>query len=241
MSKTGHSKHSHAPITGMQHTPRKGASKCFVCGKTTQTLAELMAHMRTEHMVERDWLECTLCGCPVRDMRLHHQACHRGMPRPPGPDRVQRFYYPKADGEFTATKSRLNKRWQSGEYFSEKMQRMMHYRSSWELSIIQVFDTAPAVTSFTAEPFSIPYVHGVRPARYIPDFHVRFTDGTNMILEIKPQNQCTYAINLAKWQSAQAYCKQHGFIFRVWTEGMIKKLRRIARNPNDLTCESMCV
>ena len=77
--------------------------------------------------------------------------------------------------------------------------------------------------------------------RYFPDFYmkVRQKDGTTkkFIIEVKPKAQCkepvknpkrrtrkwlnevfTYAVNQAKWKSAEEFCKDHNMEFKVLTE-----------------------
>jgi hypothetical protein len=70
---------------------------------------------------------------------------------------------------------------------------------------------------------------------------IKFRDGTSLIVEVKPQNQCDNELNKAKWVAAMQYCQQHGLLFRIWTEVMISKLTKIGHNPMDLTETVMCV
>jgi hypothetical protein len=76
---------------------------------------------------------------------------------------------------------------------------------------------------------------------YHPDFLIKLTDGTKTwveLIEIKPSKQTrkplpwgkgrsiklanyeaeTYAVNVAKWESAIALCEKEGWVFRIVTE-----------------------
>ena len=72
---------------------------------------------------------------------------------------------------------------------------------------------------------------------YVPDFVITYIDATGQkhaeLIEIKPSSQtkpefarkrtdqAQVAINYAKWEAANAWCKQQGVIFRVITENDI--------------------
>ena len=79
-----------------------------------------------------------------------------------------------------------------------------------------------------------------RVHRYFPDFYIKVKESTGrikkMIIEIKPKRQCSppakpkkqtkgylreafeYAKNQAKWEAASEWCKDRGYIFKVFTE-----------------------
>ena len=111
------------------------------------------------------------------------------------------------------------------------------YRSGWELTFMTFCDTNKSVLYWASESFSVPYRHPFtgKPTIYIPDFFVVYQNkyGKQIaeVVEIKPKKQSlieskvasakdrmVVAINHAKWQSAMAFCKQHGYTFRVITE-----------------------
>ena len=79
-----------------------------------------------------------------------------------------------------------------------------------------------------------------RVHRYFPDFYIKVKESTGrikkMIIEINPKRQCSppakpkkqtkgylreafeYAKNQAKWEAASEWCKDRGYIFKVFTE-----------------------
>jgi|TARA_R110000803_G_C11715641_1_gene287519 hypothetical protein len=111
------------------------------------------------------------------------------------------------------------------------------YRSGWELTFMIFCDSNDKIISWASESMAIPYRHPItgKQHKYIPDFFIVYQDRLGKvkaeIIEIKPKKQSiieskvasakdrlTVAINHAKWQSANAYAKSQGLIFRVITE-----------------------
>ena len=111
-------------------------------------------------------------------------------------------------------------------------------RSSWETRVMYEFDTNPAVIAWASEEISIPYINPFKGPNvrslYIPDFLVQYIDANNQIrtelVEVKPfkeslmaeakstRDKYTVAVNMAKWQAANAFCKAQGMTFRILTE-----------------------
>lgn len=112
------------------------------------------------------------------------------------------------------------------------------YRSGWELKLMGYLDLHEEVVQWSSEEFSIPYRSPVdnRIHRYFPDFWVKRTDGTVVVIEVKPAVQAEppkqpkrmtrryvnevfeYGKNQAKWKAAREYCADRGWQFEVFTE-----------------------
>lgn len=111
------------------------------------------------------------------------------------------------------------------------------YRSGWELTFMTFCDNNKNVLYWASEAIVVPYRNPFtgQPKNYIPDFFVVYENKRGQkiaeIVEIKPKKQSliesrkasakdkmVVAVNHAKWQAAMAYCKQHGYTFRVITE-----------------------
>ena len=120
------------------------------------------------------------------------------------------------------------------------------YRSLWERKVMVYCDKNDAIIEWGSEEVIVPYLSPMdgRIHRYFPDFYmkVRQADGSTkkFIIEVKPKSQCkqpvknpkrrttkwfnevkTFAINQAKWKSAQEYCKDQGMEFKIFTEDHI--------------------
>jgi hypothetical protein len=112
------------------------------------------------------------------------------------------------------------------------------YRSGWELKLMGYLDAHEEVVQWASEEFCIPYRSPVdnRIHRYFPDFWVKKTDGTVVVIEVKPASQAEppkqpkrmtrryvnevfeYGKNQAKWKAAREYCSDRGWQFEVFTE-----------------------
>lgn len=113
------------------------------------------------------------------------------------------------------------------------------YRSRWEQKIMAKFDVSSEVIAWASEEVVIKYFSPVdnKMHRYFVDFLVVNKDKKVTLIEVKPHAQtllpesksgkskkrhveevCTYIVNQAKWEAAEAYCKAKGWTFRVVTE-----------------------
>lgn len=116
------------------------------------------------------------------------------------------------------------------------------YRSSWELRFLRWCDNNPGIISYSSEETIIPYRCGTdnRLHRYFVDFKIKVKtkDGRTQtyLVEVKPKGQTqppkypgkqtkrylteamTFIKNQSKWEAAEEYCKQRGWIFKVITE-----------------------
>lgn len=116
------------------------------------------------------------------------------------------------------------------------------YRSSLELAFMNFCDKHQNIVGWSSEEIVIPYrdpSRGNKVHRYFPDFLIKKQDGDkvkSLMVEIKPSSQLRppirksrvtkryiteayeYARNEAKFEAAEAYCKQRGWKFVVLTE-----------------------
>lgn len=115
-------------------------------------------------------------------------------------------------------------------------------RSLWERRFCKYLDTNKNIVRWSFESIKIPYISPMdnKIHFYIPDFLIeaKTNDGNveTMVVEIKPKKQTkqpeknnkhkktilmeniTYAVNVAKWEAANKYCKENGIIFKILTE-----------------------
>jgi hypothetical protein len=110
------------------------------------------------------------------------------------------------------------------------------YRSSWEQVFMNFCDNNPNVVNWGSEVLRIPYRNPITKKNtiYIPDFIVSYVDRNGRphteVIEIKPlkesvmerarspRDKIMLAINMAKWQAAQAFCANNNMVFRLVTE-----------------------
>ncbi len=119
----------------------------------------------------------------------------------------------------------------------------IRYMSSWELDFNKHLDTHDSILAWASEEIKIPYIKPTdnQLHHYYPDYYVKYIDKHGVIkeeiIEIKPAKQLkapskkgrkkrstlaveqvTYAINISKWQYANAWCKKHNIKFKLLTE-----------------------
>ena len=135
-------------------------------------------------------------------------------------------------------------RWAQGIFVPKSPEKYIgknkpKYRSGWELTFMTFCDSNKNVLYWASESFAIPYRSPLdgKIHQYIPDFFVVYENKSHQIkaeiVEVKPKSQTSLTeaktrhdklhaiVNQAKFLSATAYCKQHGYVFRVISEDSI--------------------
>lgn len=103
-------------------------------------------------------------------------------------------------------------------------------------------DNNPHILRWCSEEIKIPYIKPTdnRQHFYFPDYWIEYMNKEGQVIqeivEVKPlaqtkppttrgkkqttilYEQTTWAVNLAKWQAAAAWCQARGIVFRVVTE-----------------------
>lgn len=124
-------------------------------------------------------------------------------------------------------KKRRKGRYHRGEYTSTKSGSIFHYRSGWELKIMQFLDADPKVESWSYEKIVIEYVSNIRTKkkrRYYPDFYVTYSDGHSEVIEVKPSRKLKQRIVEKKIEAAKIWCSEKKIEFRIITEKQMKEL-----------------
>lgn len=120
-------------------------------------------------------------------------------------------------------KKETNKYYKTGYIFSNKLNRNIYYRSSWEEKYILYLDANNAVLSFQEEPFRISYYYK-QIRNYIPDFLVEYKKGNKEVIEIKPKCYLKNNKNRKKFSAAREYCKSINVNFKVITQDYLKRI-----------------
>lgn len=119
------------------------------------------------------------------------------------------------------------KRYHTGVYVSTKTGQHCKYRSGWELKYLVWLDSDPNVIDFGYEALKIPYVSNLRTGKlrnYLPDFFVKYFDGTSQVVEIKPKRKVMQATVQKKLKAAEGWCKANGSTLVILTEVDLKAL-----------------
>ena len=136
----------------------------------------------------------------------------------------------------------INKMKYKGDYTK------IHYRSNWEKFYMNHLDNHPEVLWWNSEECVIPYFSNAdgKKRRYFMDFHVKFKNGQEFLVEVKPHKETqepqkpakltatakkrfmnevyTFQVNQDKWKAASALADKRGINFRILTENGLRKL-----------------
>lgn len=114
-----------------------------------------------------------------------------------------------------------------GEYTSVKTGQVCKFRSGWEEKYMVHLDADPHVVFWTYEQTVIEYLSNIRTKkirRYYPDFYVKYQDGHEEILEVKPKRKLEQATVKKKADAARQWCSDRGMNYRILTEIELKDI-----------------
>ena len=118
-------------------------------------------------------------------------------------------------------------RYHRGDHLSSKSGMKFKYRSGWEEKFMSYLDSNPDVDTWTYEQTIIEYVSNIRTKkvrRYYPDFYVKYLDGHEEIIEIKPKRKLQQKIIIKKTTAAEEWCASRGMQFKIMTEVQLKEI-----------------
>jgi hypothetical protein len=118
------------------------------------------------------------------------------------------------------------------------------YRSMWEKWCFKWCDENSSIKSWSSEEVVIPYLYDVdkKYHRYFMDLKITYNNNKTVLIEIKPEKQTlppvypgrktkaylneglTYVKNMNKWTAADAFAKDRGWTFQIWTEKHLEKM-----------------
>lgn len=125
-------------------------------------------------------------------------------------------------------KNRKRRGYHRGEYTSSKTGSTCRYRSGWEEKLMVHLDADPQVLTWTYEQTIIEYVSNIRTKkirRYYPDFYVKYQDGREEIIEVKPKRKLAQRMIIKKINAAKAWCESRGIKFSIITEVQLKEMK----------------
>ena len=128
------------------------------------------------------------------------------------------------------------------------------YRSHWEKNVMIFLDDNEGVAEWNSEDFIIPYYYDVDKKwhKYHMDFWIKFTNGKQLLVEVKPKKQTeppktknprskrslneafTYIKNRNKWEAAQELAKDNGLHFEIWTEDDLTRMGILKKTPGKI-------
>lgn len=112
-------------------------------------------------------------------------------------------------------------RGKQGAFHSKKMNRWIPTGSRYEYIRLFQLENDPSVIWFDRCADRIPYFLNGKARRYIPDFVVRYEDGSAFVEEVKPVRFSSHPTVLDKCAAATTYYKDTEFDYRMVTEAEI--------------------
>lgn len=106
----------------------------------------------------------------------------------------------------------------TGFFNSAKNGKQVFYRSSMERDAYIILENDMNVASYKNEPFHIPYeVEGIIK-NYVPDILVFYSDGSKILIEVKPSYRFKYHCELIKIEALEKYSSENSIPYAIWTE-----------------------
>lgn len=97
-------------------------------------------------------------------------------------------------------------RYLTGKFFSQKNNKEVTYRSSYELKFFQLLELDMKVKSYEVETVKIPYICPEKKyKKYIPDVIVLYTNGDMEVCEVKPKAMLDNLVVKLKAQACRVY------------------------------------
>jgi hypothetical protein len=144
------------------------------------------------------------------------------IPKPSAPVASQ-YLYPKSL-PFHGTRNPVT---HSGRGFrakfgSRKNRRMVRCESLLEMHFLYLAEFARNVVSFDEQPVSIAYRLNGRQRRYTPDFGLRWRDGRQWYVEVKPHELLALDKNQEKFEAIGEHFRREGDTFITISEREIR-------------------
>lgn len=125
--------------------------------------------------------------------------------------------------------NRNYKGYESGIFFSKKMNCNIYYRSSYERYFYFLLEYCKSIEAYYVEKMKIPYVWKGLKTYYIPDVLIQFQNGLVHLIEIKPRRRLMEERNLLKLKAMRKYVNNSNYINRFFILDKGKMLQYIFR------------
>ncbi len=131
------------------------------------------------------------------------------------------------------------------KFASRKNRRMVRCESLLEKNFLYLAEFARNVVSFDEQPTSISYRLNGKQLRYTPDFVLRWRDGSNWYVEVKPSELLGLDRNLEKFDAVGEHFRRQGDSFLTISEREIYHpvrlplVRSLLRHRDSLLLDSL--
>ncbi len=106
----------------------------------------------------------------------------------------------------------------SGHFFSEKNNKNLWYRSSYELIAYKILEQLSKVKFYEVESLCIRYEYQNSKHRTAPDLLVTYIDDTKELIEVKPEWRLEDEQTVIKLEAMENYALDNNWLFSIWSE-----------------------
>ncbi|MFC3626993.1 TnsA endonuclease N-terminal domain-containing protein [Vogesella amnigena] len=114
-----------------------------------------------------------------------------------------------------------------GYFPSIKTGRMIGYEQLLELDALYLLEFSPQVLDIKEQPFKFHYGLSGRMRRYTPDFALTLSDGSALVIEVKPSRSLAKHEVQAKMEAIEEAMGRQGYNFLVRSEVEIRREPRL--------------
>lgn len=114
-----------------------------------------------------------------------------------------------------------------GKFPSRKTGRMVHFEGLLERDAIYLFETSPLIESYSEQPATIHFPDGPRLRRYTPDFVLDLTNGSQVLVEVKPMRSLQQPETQYKLARVADFFRRQGQTFLILTDQEIRQQPRL--------------
>jgi len=108
---------------------------------------------------------------------------------------------------------------EKGYFHSDRLNEDVWYDSSYEKIALKIFEKDLNIVKFGRSYMKVPYIYKEKEKFSVPDFRLTFVDGSEKIIEIKPERKLKLIEKeRIKVEAISIYCIANGLLFETWTE-----------------------
>ena len=101
----------------------------------------------------------------------------------------------------------------TGLYYAATMDAHVGFESWLERDVALMLDFDQAVTAFSSQPFWLSWTDDDRHRRHAPDFFARLSDGTAVVIDVRPDDRIK-PLDARAFAVTEMACRQVGWAFR---------------------------
>jgi hypothetical protein len=115
----------------------------------------------------------------------------------------------------------------TGLFPTVKAKRIIRFESLLECDCLHLLNYSPYVSAIQEQPFGIDYLLNGKNHRYTPDFCVTLIDGSNILIEVKPEIFLKSEDTVLKINVLADWCRANSCAYIIATDTYIRQGHRL--------------